>query len=88
MTKLQGAVLASAVAQLFATGCTKSKPPAHEAAAATIPCAGINACKGQTACSTAHNTCAGLNACKGQGWLAVASEADCKAKGGKVTTVP
>ncbi|MCI0518436.1 MAG: hypothetical protein L0Y45_11455, partial [Woeseiaceae bacterium] len=46
-----------------------------------IACYGINACKGQTACSTAHNACTGQNACKGQGWI-YASAKECAAKGG------
>jgi len=36
-----------------------------------IACFGINACKGQSACTTAVNACTGQNACKGQGFLNV-----------------
>lgn len=53
--------------------------PAAEAG--TIACYGINACKGQSACSTAYNACTGQNACKGKGWLPV-TPAECSARGG------
>jgi hypothetical protein len=51
-----------------------------------VPCAGINACKGQGACGGKGHGCAGNNSCKGQGWVSTASEAECKEKGGTVTT--
>ncbi|MGQ0835539.1 MAG: BufA2 family periplasmic bufferin-type metallophore [Gammaproteobacteria bacterium] len=47
-----------------------------------IACWGINACKGQSACSTAFNACTGQNRCKGRGYLNVPAE-ECKAKGGQ-----
>lgn len=47
-----------------------------------IACWGINACKGQTACSTALNACTGQNTCKGRGYLNVSAQ-QCKAKGGQ-----
>jgi hypothetical protein len=31
-------------------------------------CEGANACKGQSACKSAHNACKGQNSCKGQGF--------------------
>ncbi len=52
-----------------------------KADAAAIACYGINACKGQTACATAHNACPGLNSCKGKGFLRI-PPADCAAQGG------
>ena len=48
-----------------------------------VVCDGINACKGQGGCAGAGHACAGKNACKGQGHTKT-TEADCKAKGGKV----
>ena len=48
-----------------------------------VLCAGINACKGQSACAGAGNACAGHNGCKGQGSVKTTAE-DCRAKGGKV----
>ncbi len=47
-----------------------------------IACWGINACKGQSACSTAFNACTGQNSCKGRGYLNVPTE-ECKAEGGQ-----
>lgn len=52
-----------------------------KADAAQIACYGINGCKGQTACATAHNACPGLNSCKGKGFLH-ASPKECAEKGG------
>jgi hypothetical protein len=49
-----------------------------------VKCAGLNACKGQSACKTASSSCKGLNACKGQGWTEASTAQDCTAKGGKV----
>lgn len=54
---------------------------APEAAAGTIACYGINACKGQGACSTAHNACTGQNTCKGKGYLNVTAK-QCAIRGG------
>ena len=39
------------------------------AAEAKVQCEGVNACKGQSSCKTAHNACKGQNSCKGQGFL-------------------
>jgi len=62
---LSGTALAGAAAMLFA-----SLPlAAAHADEAKIHCAGVNACKGQSACKSAHNACKGQNSCKGQGFL-------------------
>ncbi len=51
-----------------------------------VKCMGINACKGQAACSSpSSHSCAGQNECKGKGWVLSASSTDCTAKGGTVT---
>ena len=55
--------------------------PAH---AQAVKCSGINACKGQSACSSTKNSCKGQNACKGEGWSETSSAAECTSKGGKV----
>jgi hypothetical protein len=52
--------------------------------AQAVKCAGINSCKGQSACMTAKSSCKGLNACKGQGWTETSSTSECTSKGGKV----
>src|SRR5687768_17391225 len=64
MRRASGASLAAAAALLLMAGCSTSDAPAQSA---QVQCAGINACKGQSACKSASNSCKGLNACKGQG---------------------
>ncbi len=52
--------------------------------AATVKCAGANACKGQGECNAADgsHSCKGKNDCKGKGWVNVADSKACKdAKG-------
>jgi len=53
-----------------------------KAEAGDIACYGINACKGQTACATAHNACPGQNSCKGKGFLKVPAD-ECTERGGQ-----
>ena len=47
------------------------------AASAQVPCSGVNACKGQSACKTAKSSCKGQNACKGQGFVNAGSTIEC-----------
>ena len=47
------------------------------AASAQVPCTGVNACKGQSACKSAANACKGQNACKGKGFVNAASTIEC-----------
>lgn len=47
------------------------------AAFADVPCAGGNACKGQSACKSAKSSCKGMNACKGQGFVMTGSSFEC-----------
>jgi len=96
--KVSGLTLATAAATLLLAGCGeeagKAGDKAVDAAAAgaeagaakvaMIHCAGINACKGKSACKTAESACAGQNACKGKGWIEL-SKADCDTKGGTVS---
>jgi uncharacterized membrane protein len=84
MKKTKGMLIASAAASLILAGAIGVQAAEdHKAGGEKILCEGINACKGQGACATAHNSCAGKNACKGQGAVEMTPE-DCKAKGGKV----
>jgi uncharacterized membrane protein len=76
-----GATLAAAAALLVLNA---TAPVAPAAAADKVKCFGVNACKGQSDCSTAGNACAGQNACKGQGYLMM-EEDECLEKGGKLT---
>jgi uncharacterized membrane protein len=75
-----GVALAAAAFTLAVTGAVITSAPAE---AATVKCAGVNACKGQAACKGEANSCKGQNACKGQGWITASTE-DCKKWGGKV----
>ena len=78
---LSGAALAVAAAGLFLSGSVSAV--AAEPKEAKVQCAGVNACKGKSECSSAKNGCKGQNACKGEGWVSM-SEKQCMEKGGKV----
>jgi len=78
---LTGVALAAAAAVMFATG-TSNIARADEA---KVKCAGVNSCKGHSACKSANNACKGQNSCKGKGFLEM-TKAECdaaKAKAGK-----
>jgi hypothetical protein len=82
--QVQGALLAAAVATLFAAkGAIAAEEKADESKGKEVSCSGINSCKGTGACAGAGHSCGGQNACKGQGVTKTTPE-DCKAKGGKV----
>jgi hypothetical protein len=51
---------------------------------AKVKCEGVNACKGQSACATAHNACHGQNSCKGKGYLSL-TKAECDAAKAEMT---
>jgi hypothetical protein len=78
---IKGAMIAGAVASMFAAGQAFA---AATGAAANVKCSGLNACKGAGACGGAGNSCKGQNACKGKGITMTASEKDCTDKKGKV----
>ena len=82
-SSLKGALIAAAVAGLFAANTTPAADDAKKEAK-DVKCAGANACKGKGACGGANHDCAGKNACKGQGWEKVSSAKQCTDKGGKV----
>lgn len=79
ISKTKGFALATAAAALFMAA---PLALADDAGAMTGKCFGVNACKGQGACKTAHNACKGQNACKGEGFL-MKSKAECDKMGGK-----
>ena len=82
--QVQGALIAAAVATLFAAkGGIAAEEAASEDKGKQVQCTGINACKGKGTCAGEGHSCGGQNACKGKG-VVTTSEADCKAKGGKV----
>jgi hypothetical protein len=80
--KAKGILIASAAASLFLAGAAVARAD-EKMGGDEVRCAGINACKGQGACASAHNECKGKNACKGQGITMTPAE-QCKAKGGTV----
>ena len=82
----KGILIASAAATLFLSGAFVARAE-QKAGVDEVRCAGINACKGQGSCASAHNACKGQNGCKGQG-IVKASAADCKSKGGTVAPEP
>jgi uncharacterized membrane protein len=82
-TFTKGAMLASAVAGMFACTTPKSATTSGAMATDSIHCGGINSCKGQGSCAGNDNACKSQNSCKGKGFVDT-SAADCKAKGGTV----
>ena len=78
-SKLTGAALAITAATLFATA-----PMTLSAGSHWGKCTGVNACKGQSDCSTSTNSCKGENSCKGKGFIEM-SKADCDTAGGDFT---
>lgn len=82
--KTYGATLAAAAAGLLLAGSLTTVHAADPAMdEAKVKCAGINSCKGKTACKSASNECKGKNSCKGKGWVGTATPEECTSKGGK-----
>ena len=79
--KTSGAAIALTAATLLISGAVTTS--VVRADLTQVPCAGLNACKGQSACKTASSSCKGLNACKGQGFV-MKTKAACKYLGGKI----
>ena len=79
---LSGFTLVSATAEEGKSVATKAAKV--ESSEATGQCAGVNSCKGTSACHSEANSCAGTNSCKGKGWIKT-SEKECKAKKGTFT---
>lgn len=71
---LSSVALAAAAAVMFSTAVVST---AH-ADEAKVKCAGVNSCKGHSACKSANNACKGQNSCKGKGFLEM-TQADCDA---------
>jgi hypothetical protein len=80
---VSGASLAAATIALVLNGAAPSTALA-KAARKPVHCAGINSCKGMSACKTANSSCKGMNSCKGQGWIPAKSAKACEAKGGTI----
>jgi uncharacterized membrane protein len=80
----KGALIAGAVATLFATGAFAGDEA--KAGAGEVKCSGVNACKGKGACKGADNACKGQNGCKGKGIAMMKSDKDCTKKHGTVVS--
>lgn len=78
------AILASAAAALFLAGSVGPALAAdgagNGATAKQIRCEGVNSCRNQSDCKTAHSQCAHHNACKGQGFKMLTPEECAAAK--------
>jgi hypothetical protein len=77
---VKSALIASAVATLFAAGPTMAKP---KTGAKRVKCAGVNKCAGKGTCKGAKNDCGAKNSCRGLGWV-IKTEKACAKAGGKV----
>ena len=75
----KGAMLAIGAAALILSGCaaTGAKTMDKSATGEMVHCAGVNSCKGTSACKTAEN------ACKGHGFLGMTAD-ECAAKHGTI----
>jgi hypothetical protein len=71
---LSGIALAAAAAVMFSTAAVSTA----SADDAKVKCAGVNSCKGHSACKSANNACKGQNSCKGKGFVEM-THADCDA---------
>jgi len=86
-TTLTGAMLATAVALIFAGNVAYAADSSNSGSAASqVKCVGGNSCKGKSACQTAQTGCQGQNACKGKGWVMTPTAKECIAAGGKPDT--
>jgi uncharacterized membrane protein len=84
---MKGAVIATAVFSLFASGAALAGEKAAaktKEGAKVVKCAGVNECKGKGSCAGADNSCKAQNECKGKGWTEEKSAKACTEKGGKV----
>jgi hypothetical protein len=82
MTK-RSAVLAAAAAAIFVSGAaTQAVADSHEGGE-KVKCEGVNSCKGQSGCKTAHSECSGQNECAGKGWVEMSAEECDEAKAAK-----
>jgi hypothetical protein len=85
----RGVLLASTVAALFVANAAlaqesgqMSSQGAQSAQTRPVKCAGVNACKGQSACKSATSAGPGRNACKGMGVVVAPNLQQCLARGG------
>jgi len=77
------ALLAASIAGLMTMATTVAATQAQ--AADSVPCYGINACKGTGDCGGKGYSCHGQNACKGTGFINVPADICTRIEGGKLT---
>src|SRR6478672_1054410 len=83
---VKSALVASAVATLFAVGAVPAKASARSSAK-KVKCAGVNKCAGKGTCKGAKNDCGAKNSCKGLGWVVKSDKACAKAGGKALATI-
>ena len=76
-------LVAASIAGLMAVASSAAAPVAM--AAESVPCYGINACKGTGDCGGKGYSCAGKNACKGQGFITLPADICTRINGGALT---
>jgi hypothetical protein len=87
-TAATGAILATAVAMMFAANPSFAQTNSSSSAqAAKVKCIGANDCKGKSACKTATSPGPGQNSCSGKGMVMTSTAQECKDKGGKPMTM-
>jgi hypothetical protein len=84
--KFTGAMLATAVALIFAGNAVQAADSPGSAPAPQVKCVGGNSCKGKSACQSAQSSCQAQNACKGKGYVMTSTDKECIAAGGKPDT--
>ena len=76
-------LIAASVAGLMSVAVSAAATTAF--AAESVPCYGINGCKGTGDCGGKGYSCAGKNACKGQGFIQLQADVCTRIEGGKLT---
>jgi len=76
----RSAVIAAAAAAIFVSGVATHAVASDHEGSEKVKCEGVNSCKGQSECKTAHSSCGGHNECAGKGWVKMTPEECEKAK--------
>ena len=82
--KKQRTLIAAAVACLLATVGSVALTSSAQAGE-SVPCYGVNKCKGTGDCGGKGSSCAGKNECAGQGFLKMDKDLCLKIKDGRLT---
>ena len=83
----RNAVIATAVAGLFALSAGHARAAEGEKSAEKVKCEGANSCKGHGSCKSAQNACAGKNGCAGKSFMMMTPD-ECKAAKAKMHKAP